>query len=112
MERLRFIDTEVSEHEQKLLSNVLQTSLPGLEVFIEGDRYSIIRGKMRYNAIGIFYDGGRDDKVGGFQNLSRKLLNFCLSLFLPNDLRMSKKPGRRLELSAKSVAAFSRSPAM
>ena len=63
MERLRFIDTELPEQENKLLSKVLESALPGLEQFLNDDRHATLKGKMRYNAIGICYGAGRDDKA-------------------------------------------------
>lgn len=63
LERLRFIDTEVSEEERLLLAKVLETGLPGIEALLQDDRYASLRSKIRYNIIGVFYETGRDDKV-------------------------------------------------
>jgi len=63
MERLRYVDTEVTEEERTLLSNVLAAALPGLERLLGDDRHDILKGKMRYNAIGVSFNGGRDGKV-------------------------------------------------
>lgn len=63
MERLHYVDTEVTQDETTLLSNVLATALPGLERLLGDDRHDILKGKVRYNSIGISFNGGRDDKV-------------------------------------------------
>ena len=63
MERLRYVDTEVTQEEKTLLSNVLAAALPGLERLLGDDRHDILKGKMRYNSIGVGFNGGRDDKV-------------------------------------------------
>jgi len=63
MERLRYVDTEVTQEERTLLSNVLAAALPGLERLLGDDRHDILKGKMRYNSIGVSFGGGRDDKV-------------------------------------------------
>jgi mitochondrial import receptor subunit TOM20 len=63
LERLTSTETEVSEEENKLLAKVLETALPGLDQFLNDERHTMLKGKMRYNAIGICYNGGRDDKV-------------------------------------------------
>jgi mitochondrial import receptor subunit TOM20 len=63
MERLRYLETAPDKKEIALLSNVLQLALPGLEGFVLEDRYAILSGKMSYNAFGVSYNGGRDDRV-------------------------------------------------
>jgi len=63
MERLRYVDTEVTQEEKTLLSDVLASALPGLERLLGDDRQNILKGKMRYNSIGVGFNGGRDDKV-------------------------------------------------
>ncbi|KAG6845444.1 hypothetical protein H0H87_009352 [Tephrocybe sp. NHM501043] len=62
MERLRYLETKLPEGSLPALVNVLQTALPGLEHFVTDERYSILIGKMMYNAYGVSFDGGRDDK--------------------------------------------------
>lgn len=64
MERLRYLEAEVESDETKLLSKLFQTILPGLEQFITDERHATLKGKMLYNAYGIAYSGGRDDKAG------------------------------------------------
>lgn len=63
IERLRFLELKPPEDEYKLLGKVLSTALPGLENIINDERYATLTGKMAYNAYGICFDGGRDDKV-------------------------------------------------
>lgn len=63
MERLHYVGTEVTQEERTLLSNVLAAALPGLERLLGDDRYDILKGKMRYNSLGVSFNGGRDDKV-------------------------------------------------
>lgn len=63
MERLRFTEGKVAEEETKLLSSVLGAALPGLEQSITDERFATYQGKMAYNAIGVCYNAGRDDKV-------------------------------------------------
>jgi len=63
IERFRFLETVKNEEEIQLLINVLSSALPGLEEFMTADRHAVISGKMAYNAFGVCYGGGRDDKV-------------------------------------------------
>ena len=63
MERLRYVDTEATQEEKTLLSDVLAAALPGLERLLGDDRHDILKGKMRYNSIGVGFNSGRDDKV-------------------------------------------------
>jgi hypothetical protein len=63
MERLHYVDTEATQEEKTLLSNVLAAALPGLERLLGDDRHDILKGKMRYNSIGVSFNGGRDGKV-------------------------------------------------
>jgi import receptor subunit TOM20 len=63
IERLRYLEIEKDEEEARLLIDVLRYAVPGLEGFITGERHTMIAGKMAYNAFGVCYAGGRDDKV-------------------------------------------------
>ena len=63
LERLRYLETPPDKEGLTLLSNVLQLALPGLDGFILEERYAILSGKMTYNAFGVSYNGGRDDRV-------------------------------------------------
>lgn len=80
MERLRYVDTEVTQEEKTLLSNVLAAALPGLERLLGDDRHDILKAKMRYNSIGVSFNGGRDDKVrhGAFIRVPVPFLNLIL----------------------------------
>ena len=63
MERLHYVDTEVTQEERTLLSNVLAAALPGLERLLGDDRHDTLKGKIRYNSIGVCFNSGRDDRV-------------------------------------------------
>lgn len=63
IERLRFVEGKASEGETKLLCDVLGAALPGLEQSVTEERLASYQGKLLYNAIGVCYSGGRDDKV-------------------------------------------------
>ncbi|KAH7887480.1 hypothetical protein F5I97DRAFT_2072803 [Phlebopus sp. FC_14] len=62
LERLRYLEVSAPEDETKLLKDVLQTALPGLEQFVTEERHATYLGAMSYNAFGVCYGGGRDDK--------------------------------------------------
>ncbi|KAH7931323.1 MAS20-domain-containing protein [Leucogyrophana mollusca] len=62
VERLRYLEVTPSDEEVKLLRDVLQTALPGLEQFITDERHATFLGKMAYNAYGVSFGSGRDDK--------------------------------------------------
>lgn len=80
LERLRYLEIEVPEQETNLLRSVFETAIPGLESFITDERHATLKGKMAYNAYGVVYNGGRDDKVRG------PLLTMGLHEFLSNFL--------------------------
>ncbi|KAJ3488799.1 hypothetical protein NLI96_g2584 [Meripilus lineatus] len=61
MERLRFIEANPTEEDTKVLCDVLATALPGLDKSLEG-QHSKYLGKMNYNAFGVVFENGRDDK--------------------------------------------------
>lgn len=63
IERLRYLEVERNEDEEKLLIEVLRLALPGLEEFMTTQKHAIVSGKMAYNAFGVCYGGGRDDRV-------------------------------------------------
>lgn len=79
LERLRYLDTEVPEEDTKLYCEVFGKALPGLEASLTQDRHSTTLGKLKYNAIGICYSGGRDDKVFTIEG-STHLNSFASSL--------------------------------
>jgi len=64
LERLRFLEMdEVAVAADKTaLAEVLKMSAEGLEDFLNNGRYDTVLGKMAYNAIGVTFSGGRDDK--------------------------------------------------
>jgi len=65
MERVRYLELGEKEAEAEQLRAILKANLPGLEDFVTDERYTVLIGKMAYNAYGISYSGGRDDKVCG-----------------------------------------------
>ncbi|CCM05579.1 uncharacterized protein FIBRA_07806 [Fibroporia radiculosa] len=62
LERLRFVEGKANEEGTSLLCDVLGAALPGLEKSLTEERHAVYQGKMAYNAIGVCYSGGRDDK--------------------------------------------------
>ena len=66
VERLRFVEPKIDDNEIKLLRDVLGAALPGLETALQEEQYGLFSGKMMYNAFGVCYGGGRDDKVCSF----------------------------------------------
>lgn len=70
LERLRYLEATVTPEETEILRQVFGTALPGLEGSLTDDRHTTTLGKMLYNAIGICYSGGRDDRVSreGFES--------------------------------------------
>jgi import receptor subunit TOM20 len=62
IERLRYLQVVASEEEVKLLAKVLATAVPGLDQFVTDERHATLLGKMAYNAYGVCFGGGRDDK--------------------------------------------------
>jgi import receptor subunit TOM20 len=62
IERLRYLETAPEPAAMKLLGKVLESALPGLENFVTEERHATLLGKMAYNAYGVYFDGGRDDK--------------------------------------------------
>lgn len=62
-ERLRYVDVDLPEDGLKLLTAVLDSAMPGLDALATEERYATLLGKMLYNAYGVYYDGGRDDRV-------------------------------------------------
>lgn len=63
MERVRYLELNEKEGEPEQLRAILKANLPGLEDFVTDERYTVLVGKMAYNAYGISPSGGRDDKV-------------------------------------------------
>jgi len=63
LERLRYLDVAAFEEGGKLFQTVLQLAIPGLEHLATEERLSVYLGMMTYNAFGVCFKGGRDDKV-------------------------------------------------
>lgn len=63
IERLRYLEVIPNEEELPLLAELLHATLPGLEQFTTPERHATLLGKMAYNAFGVCFAGGRDDKV-------------------------------------------------
>lgn len=63
MERVRYLELSGKEGEAEQLRSIMKANLPGLEEFVTDERYTVLTGKMAYNAYGISPSGGRDDKV-------------------------------------------------
>ncbi|KAG6891696.1 hypothetical protein C0992_010099 [Termitomyces sp. T32_za158] len=61
VERLRYLELKPLEEERQVLVDVLQTALPGLEQFIK-EGHATLLGKITYNAFGVCFGDGRDDK--------------------------------------------------
>ncbi|KAJ3923734.1 hypothetical protein F5877DRAFT_63040 [Lentinula edodes] len=61
-ERLRYVDVDSPKDGLKLLTAVLDSAMPGLDALATDERYATLLGKMLYNAYGVYYDGGRDDR--------------------------------------------------
>ncbi|KZT62084.1 MAS20-domain-containing protein [Calocera cornea HHB12733] len=65
VERLKYLDIKPIEMvmlENHLLKDVLSKAVDGLEELVSLDKYLMMKGKMAYNAIGVAFAGGRDDK--------------------------------------------------
>ncbi|KAF5333363.1 hypothetical protein D9611_002673 [Ephemerocybe angulata] len=61
-ERFRYTDVAVPPKDLSLLSELLAATLPGLEQFTTEERHAAMESKMLYNAYGVAFDGGRDDR--------------------------------------------------
>ncbi|KAH9006787.1 MAS20-domain-containing protein [Lactarius hatsudake] len=62
VERVRFLELNADEDEAEQLRAILKANLLGLEDFVTNERYTVLIGKMAYNAYGISFAGGRDGK--------------------------------------------------
>ena len=63
VERVRYLELDGKEGEAEQLRTIMKVNLQGLEDFVTDERYTMLVGKMAYNAYGISPAGGRDDKV-------------------------------------------------
>ncbi|KAI0346773.1 MAS20-domain-containing protein [Trametopsis cervina] len=61
-ERLRYVDVTIPDEEIQVVQGVFSNALPGLEQFLTDERHGIMLSQIAYNAIGVAYSGGRDDK--------------------------------------------------
>ncbi|KAI6024482.1 hypothetical protein EDC04DRAFT_2723876 [Pisolithus marmoratus] len=62
LERLRYVEVTPPEEETKILREVLKHAIPGLEEFVTEERHATYLGGMSYNAFGVYFGEGRDDK--------------------------------------------------
>ncbi len=72
LERLRYLEiVPTPTDEAKLVRDIFNAAVPGLEDFLQDERYSVMKGKVLYNAIGVSFEGGRLDKVSScwFRNI-------------------------------------------
>lgn len=63
LERLRYIDVPLSPDSISRLTGVLVSALSSLAGLLDDERIGVMLGKMAYNAYGVCFGGGRDDKV-------------------------------------------------
>lgn len=63
LERLRYLDVAAFEEGSKLFKAVLELAIPGLEHLATEERLSVYLGTMAYNAFGVCFECGRDNKV-------------------------------------------------
>jgi len=63
VERLRYLETSVTDEEQEMMVELLHTSLPGLESFLSEERHATLRGKLQYNAIGVCYPPSAEESM-------------------------------------------------
>jgi import receptor subunit TOM20 len=63
VERLRYLELSVPAEETQVVRDVLRNALPGLESFLTDERHAVLLGKIGYNAYGVYFGTGRDDKV-------------------------------------------------
>ena len=110
MERLRYIEVTPDKKEVALLSSVLQLALPGLEGFVLEERYAMLAGKMTYNAFGVCYNGGRDDKVRYRINLPLIRLTFSFSQSQNAVPKMLRRLGLRMALNARLEVPYTQFP--
>jgi len=114
MERLRYLEIVPNKEEVALLSNVLQMALPGLEGFVLEERHAILSGKVTYNAFGVCYGGGRDDRVCcrlyfTYLIIRTKII-FYFSQSLNAVLRMLRRLGHLMALNARLEVLYTQCP--
>lgn len=87
IDRLRYLEVETNKLEElevTLLKDMLNGAMAGLDEFVSGDRYLMLKGKVLFNAIGVAYSGGRLNKVHTFHLLYDSVANLPLILFSPS----------------------------
>lgn len=109
-ERLRYLDFKVPEEQTKLICSALGAALPGLEQSLNEERHATTVGKMAYNAIGICYSGGRDDRVSHFTFYARPAAHRSSSRRLRNVQKIRRGLVLRTVHPARLGAAFTLSP--
>ncbi|KAK0243121.1 MAS20-domain-containing protein [Armillaria nabsnona] len=62
MERLRYIEADLPTEEAPLLAKVLGSAVADLDKFMTDEHMAQLRGKIAYNAYGVCFGEGRDDK--------------------------------------------------
>ncbi|KAK0491362.1 hypothetical protein IW261DRAFT_1324136 [Armillaria novae-zelandiae] len=62
MERLRYIEADLPNEEAPLLAKVLGSAVADLDKFMTDEHMTQLRGKITYNAYGVCFSEGRDDK--------------------------------------------------
>jgi hypothetical protein len=107
MERLRYLEVSAPEEEIRVFSQVLSSALPGLEQFVTEERHATLLGKMAYNAYGVCFGNGRNDKVC----FRLKVVHECpsspdCSPSPQNDQKTSKRHGHHMEPRSKLAVVY------
>lgn len=106
IERLRYLELKPSEEERQVLVDVLQTALPGLEQFVK-EGHATLLGKITYNAFGVCFGDGRDDRVSISSLFRVNLADLSnippLRPYPQSDQRMSREHVRHLAPLGKSA---------
>ncbi|KAG7447519.1 uncharacterized protein BT62DRAFT_986357 [Guyanagaster necrorhizus] len=106
MERLRYVEADLPKEEAPLLAKVLGSAVADLDKFMTDEHMAQLRGKIAYNAYGVCFGGGRDDKPAPTQRpedvektrtpygTSRQIGSgfYTLSSYLTHSCRPSARP--------------------
>lgn len=106
MEKLRYIEADLPTEEAPLLAKVLGSAVADLDKFMTDEHMAQLRGKIAYNAYGVCFGGGRDDKPAPTQRpedvektrtpygTSRQIGSafYTLSSYLTHSCRPSARP--------------------
>ncbi|GAB1519733.1 mitochondrial import receptor subunit tom20 [Rhizoctonia solani] len=108
VERLKYLEiteTPIEIEEVNALKKAMKNAMEGLEEFV-GDRYPLLKGKMAYNAIGVAFGGGRDDKAWNqiFEDLSQLIDPILLRL--PYDQKILNALVHQVERLGKPALHF------